>query len=174
MKKLLTILTFLPFLVMAQKTYSTKTAKIRFYSHTPAEDIEATNSQVESKLVDKTGALTFNMLMKGFVFENALMQQHFNEKDYLNSPVFPKASFVGNITNIAAVNFAKNGKYNVTVSGNLTIKGKTQKVNATGSITVNNGKLLASSIFKIKLKDFGISVSDEIAKVIEITVTANY
>jgi hypothetical protein len=174
MKKIIVVIACLPLAVMAQKTYSTKTAKIKFFSHTPAEDIQATNSQVESKLVDKTGALSFVMLMKGFVFENALMQEHFNGKDYLNSPAFPKATFTGSITNIAAVNFAKNGKYNVTVSGNLTIKGKTQKTTATGSITVNNGKLLASSVFKIKLKDFGINVSEEIAEVIEITVTANY
>ncbi|MFY8128971.1 MAG: YceI family protein [Chitinophagaceae bacterium] len=174
MKKILVLLACMPLAVMAQKTYSTKTAKIKFFSHTPAEDIQATNSQVESKLVDKTGALSFVMLMKGFVFENALMQEHFNGKDYLNSPAFPKATFTGNITNIAAVNFAKNGKYNVTVSGNLTIKGKTQKTTATGTITVNNGKLVATSVFKIKLKDFGINVSEEIAEVIEITVTANY
>ena len=159
---------------MAQKTYSTKTAKVKFYSHTPAEDIEATNSQVESKLVDKTGALSFVMLIKGFVFENALMQKHFNEKDYMNSPVFPKASFAGKINSIATVNFSKNGTYNVTVNGNLTIKGKTQVVKATGSIQVNNGKLLAKSVFKITLKDFGISVSEDIAEVLEITVTANY
>lgn len=174
MKKILVLLACMPLAVMAQKTYSTKTAKIKFFSHTPAEDIQATNSQVESKLVDKTGALSFVMLMKGFVFENALMQEHFNGKDYLNSPAFPKATFTGNITNIAAVNFAKNGKYNVTVSGNLTIKGKTQKTTATGTITVNNGKLVATSVFKIKLKDFGLNVSEEIAEVIEITVTANY
>jgi hypothetical protein len=174
MKKILLLLAFTPLLGLAQKTYSTKTAKIKFFSHTPAEDIQATNSQVESKLVDKTGALSFAMLMKGFVFENALMQEHFNGKDYLNSPAFPKASFTGTISNISTVNFTKNGKYNVTVNGNLTIKGKTQKVTATGSITVNNGKLAATSVFKIKLKDFGISVSEEIAEVIEITVTANY
>lgn len=174
MKKLILVALLMPAMAIAQKTYSTKTAKVKFYSHTPAEDIEAINSQVESKLVDKTGAISFAMLIKGFVFENALMQQHFNEADYMNSPKFPKSTFVGIVTNIATVNFAKNGNYPVTAEGNLTIKGKTQKVKATGTLTVNNGKIATKSVFKIKLKDFGITKIEEIADVLEITVTANY
>lgn len=164
---------FLPLGLVAQKTYSTKIAKVKFYSHIPGEDIEATNSQAESKLVDKTGVISFNMLIKGFAFENSLMQQHFNEKDYMDSKAFPKANFTGTITNIASVNFTKNGTYKVTVEGNLTIKGKTQKVKAQANLTIANGKLSAKSVFKIKPKAFGIS-ADAIAENVEITVTCNY
>ncbi len=172
MKKWIFLLAFLPVIVQAQKIYSTKTAKIKFYSHTPAEDIEATNSQGDSRL-NTNGTLNFSMLIKGFIFENALMQQHFNEKDYMNSAVFPKATFVGKITNLNAINFGKNGTYKAQVQGTLNIKGKQKPVNATATIVVNGTNVNATSVFKIKPKDFGINASD-IAENVEITVTANY
>ncbi len=158
---------------MAQKTYSTKSAKVKFYSHTAAEDIEAKNSQVLCSLNDKTGQVNFAVLIKGFKFENTLMQQHFNEKDYMYSDKFPKATFTGTISNIATVNFAKNGTYNVTADGNLTMHGSTQKVKQSGSIIVLNGKVTLRSVFKIKPKNFGINVSD-IAEDIEITVESAF
>ncbi len=59
--------------IHAQKIYATKSAQVKFFSSTKAEDIEATNSQAESKLSDK-GQLMFSLLIKGFRFENDLMQ----------------------------------------------------------------------------------------------------
>ena len=159
--------------ISAQKTYVTKSAQVKFFSHTPAEDIEATNNQAESKLVDKTGQVMFSLLIKGFRFENELMQEHFNGADYMNSTKFPKGEFKGKITNIAAVNFAKDGTYNVTTTGDLTIKGITKKVTAKGTITVTKSKISTKSIFKINVKDYGVDGS-EVTKDLEITVTAKY
>ncbi|KAI9449340.1 Lipid/polyisoprenoid-binding, YceI-like protein [Russula earlei] len=162
--------------VHAQKIYATKSAQVKFFSSTKAEDIEATNSQAESKLSDK-GQLMFSLLIKGFRFENELMQEHFNEKDYMNSDQYPKSEFKGAITNIATVNFAKNGSYPVVAEGNLTIRGVTQKVTAKGTLTVANGKVSTKSVFKIKAKDFGFTgklITGTISEELEITVTAKY
>lgn len=157
----------------SQKTYATKSAQVKFFSHTPAEDISAINNQAESKLIDKTGQVMFSLLIKGFRFENELMQEHFNGEDYMNSTKFPKGEFKGTITNIATVNFAKDGVYNVTANGNLTIKGIIKKVATKGTITIAKGIVTTKSIFKITIKDFGINAS-EVAKDLEITVTAKY
>lgn len=155
------------------KTYSTNKAKIRFFSSTPEEDIEATNSQVICKLNDKTGQLTFAALIKGFRFENELMQSHFNDKDYMNSDEFPKSEFKGSISNIAGVNFKKDGSYPVTATGNLTIHGYTKPTTATGTFTIEGGKLSFKSIFKIKRVDFGIT-TNEVADLLEITVSGTF
>jgi YceI-like domain len=163
----------LNFITYAQKTYTTKSAKITFFSHTKAEDIKATNAQVESKMIDKTGLLSFAVLIKGFKFENALMQQHFNEKDYMNSDKFSKATYTGAITNIATVNFAKNGVYPITSQGNITIHGVSQAITATGTITIAKGQVSIKSVFKIQPINFGIN-SNDIAKDIEITLAAIY
>ena len=44
----------------------------------------------------ETGSLAFQVPIRGFIFPNALMQEHFNE-NYLESHQFPKATFKGNI-----------------------------------------------------------------------------
>jgi polyisoprenoid-binding protein YceI len=175
MKKIFVLVAFaIPFLLQAQKTYSTKSAKVKFFSHTVAEDIEANNSQVLCSLNDKTGQLNFAVLIKGFKFENALMQTHFNDKDYMYSDKFPKSNFVGTVTNITTVNFAKNGTYNVTAEGTLTMHGISKKVKQVGSIIVSNGKVSLKSVFKIKPKDFKVTVPDGIAEELEITVNSSF
>jgi polyisoprenoid-binding protein YceI len=175
MKKIVLLLAItMPILVQAQKVYTTKTAKVKFFSHTVAEDIEAVNNQVVCSINDKTGQVSFAVLIKGFKFENSLMQQHFNGKEYMNSGQFPKANFVGSITNITTVNFSKNGTYNVSVDGTLTLHGISQNIKPTGTIVVNKGKISLKSVFSIKPKSFGVTVPDGIAETIETTVTSNF
>ena len=160
----------------AQKVYSTKIAQIKFISSAPTEDFDATNNQVESKLSIK-GQVMFGLLIKGFVFENELMQKHFNGDEYMQSDKFPKAEFKGVITNIATVNFNKDGAYPVMVTGDLTIRGISKKQSAAGLIIIEKGKVSTKSTFKIKIKDYGLKGSEigtAIAENIEINVTAKY
>ena len=126
----------------AQKILGTKSGKITFFSDAPLEDIEAKNSEVESKLLTSTGQVVFTLLIKGFQFENQLMEDHFNE-DYLESSKFPKADFKGYITNFKEIDFTKDGTYAAKVSGDLTIHGVTKKVQSNGTITVTNGRIAA-------------------------------
>jgi hypothetical protein len=155
------------------KTYITNKAQVKFLSSTPEEDIEAVNNQGISQLNSGTGQLTFAVLIKGFHFENELMQNHFNDKDYMNSDQFPKSEFKGAIKNINAVNFLKEGTYPVTASGDLTIHGLTHKITAAGTLSIVKGAVNLKSVFKIKRVDYGIT-TNEVADVLEITVTCKY
>lgn len=154
------------------KTFSSVKGQIRFYSKTPAEDIEATNTQIVSKITDK-GAIEFAALIKGFRFENELMQKHFNEEGYLHSDKFPKSEYKGVITNFASIDFSKNGTHNVTTTGKLTLKGVTKTINAIGILVVRDGKIQLSSLFKLRVQDYNIDGSD-VAEQLEITVSAEY
>ena len=154
------------------KIYTTNKASVRFLSN-GSEEIEATNSNTVSALNDKTGDLRFIALIKGFHFENELMQDHFNSADYMNSDAFPKSEFKGKIADISKVDFTKDGNYPVTATGSLSIHGITQKITATGTITIAKGKVSIKSVFKIKRIDYGIT-TDEIADTLEITVTAAF
>ncbi|MFY7900949.1 MAG: YceI family protein [Chitinophagaceae bacterium] len=161
--------------ITAQTIYQTKTAKVKFFSATTVENIEATNSQVNAKM-STNGQVVFIMAIRGFIFKNALMQEHFNE-NYMESDKFPKANFFGNITNIKSVDFTKDGSYPVTVTGDMEIHGVKQKVTANGTIDVKSGKVSAKSVFKILITNFGIKgsyIGDKIAKEIEITVQSMY
>src|SRR5688500_15395398 len=92
-------------LAIGQKYFS-KTGKISFHSDTPMEKIEAHNTTASTVLDIGTGSLEWAVLIQGFKFEKALMQEHFNE-NYMESTEFPKAKFKGKIDNISSVNFKK-------------------------------------------------------------------
>jgi polyisoprenoid-binding protein YceI len=172
----LLILLFLFFSANAQK-YMTKNGYIGFYSHTPMEDIKGDNNQVASVLDISTGDLVFQVLIKSFHFDRALMEEHFNE-NYMESDKIPKSTFKGKITNLAAVNFSKNGTYEVTVEGDLTIHDVTNKINTKGTIEVVTGGIYASSKFNIVPEEYKIDipsvVRDKINKNLEVTVTMKY
>ena len=155
------------------KNYKSKSASVKFFSKTPAENIDATNTQVVSNL-KSSGELNFSALIKGFRFENELMQDHFNGEEYMNSDKFPKAEFKGNVTNIKNVDLNKDGVYTANVTGTLTIHGESKQITAPASFTVKSGVITAESTFKIKIKDFKVDGGDSVAEQLDITVRAIY
>ncbi len=158
--------------LFAQK-YMTRTAKVTFFSATPMENIEAFNNEAAAVLDSKTGDFVVQLPIKSFKFEKALMQEHFNE-NYMESDKYPKAEYKGKITNLSAVNFAKDGTYPVTTSGKLTMHGVTKDVNIPATIIVKGGDATMSSKFKVAPADYKIAipklVEGKIAKEIEVTV----
>ena len=161
--------------VQAQDRFFTKSAKIVFVSKAPLEDIDATNKTATAVLDKKSGALQFSLSMKGFEFEKALMQEHFNE-NYVESDKFPKAEFKGSVVNNAEVDYSKPGSYPVVVKGKLTIHGVTKEVATNGVLKVNADHIRAESTFNIQLSDFDIKVpsvvKDKISNNIKISVDA--
>ena len=155
--------------------YMTRTGKVTFFSSTPLENIEAVNNETACALDSKSGDVAFQVPVKSFKFEKALMQEHFNE-NYMESDKYPKADFKGKVTNLSAVDFGKDGQYNVTASGKLTMHGVTRDVSAPGTITVKGGSITASSKFKVRTSDYGIKipgvVAGKIAQEIEVTVSS--
>lgn len=163
--------------IFAQGKYIARNAHVSFFSATNMENIEAHNRKTASILDSKTGDLTFKMNIKAFEFKKALMQEHFNE-NYMESDKYPNSNFAGKISNIDDVNFAKNGTYNVTVAGNLTIHGVTKAVSVPGTIVVKDGKVSSKAEFTVLLADYDISipaaVKNQISKSIKITVDSTY
>lgn len=178
MKKVLFILALaVATLSLDAQKLMTRNGYTGFFSHTPMEDIKADNNQVASVLDTSTGELVFQVLVKSFHFEKALMEEHFNE-NYMESDKFPKSTFKGKITNLSAVNFTKDGKYDVTVEGDLNMHDVTNKVSVKGTVEVAGGKVSASSKFNIAPEDYKINipgvVREKIAKNLEITVQIKY
>jgi polyisoprenoid-binding protein YceI len=90
------------------------------------------------------------------------MKEHFNEK-YVESEKFPKATFDGKLTNVGAVNFSKDGTYNVTAAGKLTIHGVTQEVSVPGTVEVKGSTVRLKTKFVIELKDYKVQVPSMVA-----------
>ena len=117
---------------LSQEKFYTKTGMISFFSSTPVENITAVNRSVVCLLNLIAGDIQFSVLMKGFEFKKALMQEHFNA-EYLETDKFPKAEFKGQITNNSSINYKTNGSYPCTVKGKLTIHGVTKDVESAGN-----------------------------------------
>ncbi|HTL07888.1 MAG TPA: YceI family protein, partial [Chitinophagaceae bacterium] len=117
------------------------------------------------------------LLVKGFHFERALMEEHFNE-NYMESDKIPKASFKGKINNLPAVDLSKDGNYPVTAEGELTIHGITKQVRVAGNLLVKAGLPQLQAKFMVAPKDYNIKipslVADKIAASMNVTVDCRY
>jgi len=164
-------------LAFTQDRIFTRKAAISFYSKAPMEDIEAHNNAAVSVIDKTTGLLEFSVLMKGFEFEKALQQEHFNE-NYVESDKYPKATFKGKMTDVSKVKFTTDGSYTVPVTGQLTLHGETKDITTNATITVKSGAVSGHTEFTISLDDYKIKipalVKDKIAKSVKIVVNANY
>jgi YceI-like domain len=178
MKRISFFLLFLSlFFISDAQKYMTKNGFIGFFSHTPVEDIKADNNQVASVLDISTGEMAFQVLIKSFHFEKALMETHFNES-FLESDKFPRSSFKGKIVNLSVVDFTKTGKYEATVEGALNIHDVTKNIKVSGTVEVLPEGITANAKFNIAPEDYNIKipavVRENIAKIIEVTVLIKY
>jgi hypothetical protein len=160
--------------VQAQTKYFTKTGQIIFQSKSALENIEAVNNKVVSVLDIATGQIEFSVLMKGFEFKRALMQEHFNE-NYVESDKYPKANFKGVIESKEPVSLNADMSATVKVNGSLTIHGVTNPVSTTAVITVKKNVLSASANFIIALADYKITIPSVVSEKInkQVTIAVN-
>lgn len=159
-----------------QGKFIAKNAYISFYSSTPMEDILGESNEVVTILDSSNGEIVFQALMTTFHFKRALMEEHFNE-NYMESTKFPKSKFKGTIEGFKK-EMLTGSVANVKITGVLNIHGVDKTITVPGTIGLQDGKLVASSKFKVAPEDFGIVipsvVRDKIGKEMEITIKANY
>ncbi len=170
---LLTGVIIVSFSLQAQDKYFTKTGKVSFYSVAPLEDIEAHHRSVTAILDTKAGSLQFALLINGFEFEKALMQEDFND-DYMESAKYPKAEFKGQVMNNSTIVYSKDGEYPAKVKGALSIHGETKEMEASGKLIVKEGRIVMNAIFNILLSDYKIPIAklvkDKISNKVKITL----
>lgn len=159
----------------SQEIYTCKNVRITLYSSAPIEDIKAAANTGVSVYNASTGELAYSVAIPSFQFEKSLMQEHFNS-DYMESDKFPKATFKGKIQE--QVDVSKDGTYPVTVTGDLTVHGVTQKRSIPGTISIKNGVISMASEFMVKCADHHITIPSivfhNIAESIKMNVSAIY
>jgi hypothetical protein len=157
-----------------QNQYIARQGQISFFSYTSVENIEAKNNQVVSILDLDKKEIAVSMLMRAFVFKKDLMYEHFNES-YIESDIYPKANFEGNIIDFDASNTETQTKI---IKGKLTIHGITKETDIKATIENNNGVYIVSGELDVLVKDFEIKIppilSSNIAKTISIKFRFQY
>ncbi|MGI9545959.1 MAG: YceI family protein [Flavobacteriaceae bacterium] len=156
----------------AQTRYKTSEGEIHFNASTPLEDIDGLNKEVNAIIDLESGNFAVVMLIKDFSFPRKLMQEHFNE-NYLESDIFPKATFSGSIENLE---FDKTDEVFAehTISGKITIHGVTRKLNAKVQIRRKGNSIIMNSGFVIRPEDHGVEVPKivfkKIAREVQVSV----
>ena len=153
----------LPFAIQGQGKYLTNNGVISFYSHTIIEDITAVNNEVAAVIDGSSGELVIILKMTQFQFEKKMMQEHFNE-NYLESEIFPKATFSGTILNNDDVKYSIPGLYEVKVIGEMTIHGQTKTISEEGTVKVTSTGIVCSTKFKLNPEDYKIKIPRTVRK----------
>ncbi|HLZ86775.1 MAG TPA: YceI family protein [Puia sp.] len=170
---LLSTCLLLPATSHAQDKFYTKQGRIYFDATGGMEKVEATSAGAVCVLDTHTGAVQFAVLLKGFEFEKALMQEHFNE-NYVESDKYPRAEFRGQIINNQEIAYKKNGTYPARVKGKLTLHGETKEISCEGNLTIKDGRITVTGDFVIPLADYHIAipslVKDKVAQQVKIRV----
>lgn len=160
---------------VAQDVQSSKTVNISFYSSAPLEDIEAKTSNGTSVITTSKNDFFFLVPIKSFTFKSSLMQEHFNE-NYLESDKYPDARFTGKVNE--EIDWKKDGVYNVSVTGKLTVHGVEKNRTIQGTVTIKGGVISITSKFDISCKEHGIKIpsmmSEKIAETVAVTVNGTY
>jgi polyisoprenoid-binding protein YceI len=153
---------------MAQK-FTTKIGQVSFFSGTALEDISAVNKQALSAVDLSKGEVAFVVQIRGFEFEKALMQEHFNE-NYMHSDKFPRATFNGSFQKAAPLTWP--GSHQVELLGKLEIHGVSKEIRVPATLAVKGEEAQLNLKFSIKLADYGIKNDKvkNISETIEITV----
>ncbi|MFN3754276.1 YceI family protein [Flavobacterium sp.] len=147
----------------AQTKLVTKTGKITFEASVPAfEEVKAKNEAVTCILNPETGEIASLVLMKGFRFKVALMEEHFNE-NYVESDKFPKATFKGKIDGFDATKLTATAK-DYTIKGKLELHGKSKDITITAKIKKTDAGVELDSNFTLNTDDFDIEIPSVVSK----------
>ncbi|MDB5274566.1 MAG: YceI family protein [Chitinophagaceae bacterium] len=156
--------------------YKSIKSSVQFFSETPIENIDAISKSMVSAINTSNQNVAAVIAIKTFHFNNAFMEEHFNEK-YMESDKYPKATFSGLINE--KINFKEPGSYKITVTGKLNIHGVEKVRTISGTLTIDPSmKLNLHTTFDVKLVDHHIEVPQlvmqKVAEVIRVTIDEVY
>ena len=155
--------------------YGTETGFVSFHSDAPLELITASSKKLRCKLDIERKLFAFTIKLTSFTgFNNPLQQEHFNE-NYMESSLFPNATFSGKI--IEDIDFTADGNYTLRAKGNLMIHGVTEERIIKGDVTISRTAISIHSDFTVLLSDHNIAipkiVHEKLASEIKVTVKAD-
>jgi hypothetical protein len=158
MKKIILVSMLLAsFFIFSQEKMLTKSGTITLEASVPSfQPVLGTNSGVTFVLNPATGEIASLALMKGFQFEMALMEEHFNE-NYMETDKYPKAVFRGQIQEFDAKNLTEDYQDYI-IKGKLELHGKSKDINVPAKITKSGSRITVISEFSVNSSDFSIPI----------------
>jgi hypothetical protein len=154
--------------------YKTTTGKVTFVSDAPLEYISASSTALKGIIDTSRHAFAFSVPVSSFTgFNSPLQREHFNE-NYLESSLYPNATFSGKI--IEEINYNTNGSYDIRAKGIMNIRGVKQERIIRSTITITDKGIDVKSSFTVSLADHDIRIPrvvyQKIAPDIKVDITA--
>lgn len=141
---------------MAGPIYEVKESKVKFRSKAPKELISAATAKMSGVVDVEHHSFAFKIAIATFEgFNSPLQRDHFNE-NYMESNLFPVATFVGKI--IEEVDLTNAGTYEVRAKGKLTIHGIAQERIIKCHLTCTREEIIVDSDFIVPLADHDIKI----------------
>ncbi|MGH2667050.1 YceI family protein [Flavobacterium sp.] len=143
--------------VFGQDKVLTKTGKVTFEASVPSfEEVKANHKAVTCILNTKTGEIASLILVKGFQFKLALMEEHFNE-NYIESDKFPKATFKGKIEDFDWDKITSQPQ-DFVIKGKIELHGKSKDIAVNSKIKKTASGIEITSSFSLNPEDFDIQI----------------
>lgn len=153
----------------AQKVIA-RQGQVAFFSYTSVENIKAENNQALCIIDLQNGEIAVSMLMNAFIFEKALMREHFNES-YVESDIFPKATFEGTLLDFDADRMEHQTRI---VKGVFSMHGVSKELEIKAKIEHIKENYIISGTFEAVVKDYEIKIPPLLAGNIAKTVSVDF
>ena len=173
MKYILLLYTFIfsQQVLFSQQFYTDKGVTKFDGSKAAFEPIKASNNNTVSIIDSSDGQIAAVILISEFDFRLGLMQEHFNE-NYLESNVYPKSTFEGQIKNFSLEELNQDFKEHE-IKGVLTIKGVNNNITTKAKIRKIDEKIELTSGFSVMLSDYKVKIPKIVFKKIDEEVKIN-
>lgn len=154
--------------------YKIGQSNVSFNSSAPKEFISANSKQLKGLIDFDKGTFVFKIKMNSFEgFNNELQREHFNE-NYVESSIYPDASYNGKI--IETIDLNQNQNIKIRSKGKFTLHGVSKECIIYVVLKINNKKIAINSDFSINLRDYNIKIPkvvyNKLAPEIDITLNA--
>jgi len=162
MKKILlaALMTIVVFGLNAQ-TYKTRDGNIYFNpnKNQSSKEYAALSKEATAVLNADKSEVALLVPMKSFHFNNALLEEHFNE-NYLHTNKYPNGTYKGKLVGFDKAMLAKDGEYKLSSEGTVDMHGVQKPFKAPVTLKVKGGVATFVCNFTIKANDHNIEIPD--------------
>jgi hypothetical protein len=141
------------------QTYKTRDGNIFFNPNKDQtkKDYASNSKEATAVLKVETSEVALLVPMKTFHFNNALLEEHFND-NYLHSDKFPNATYKGKLNGFNKDMLTKDGVYNISSEGQITLHGVTKNFSSPVKLEVKGKTATFNCVFKIKAEEYNIDI----------------
>ncbi len=163
MKKifLIIILFSAAFTGLQAQTYKTRDGNIYFNPNKNQgnKEYSALSKEGTAVLKVETSEVALLVPMKSFHFNNALLEEHFNE-NYLHTNKYPNGTYKGKLIGFDKSMLTKDGEYKISSEGKMELHGITKDFKSPVLLTVKGGVATFKCDFPVKAADYNIEIPD--------------